>query len=92
MENSSSSLDLNISTAPFLDDDYMIVATDKYADLRRQTDIALFIVSITLSPVTIVGNLLVHISMYKFRNLRTVTNLFIGSLALTDCFLCIVLY
>jgi hypothetical protein len=40
MENSSSSLGFNISTAPYLDDDYMIVATDKYADLRRQTDIA----------------------------------------------------
>ena len=87
MENSSSSLGLNISTAPYLDDDYMIVATDKYADFRKQAEFAFFIVSIALSPVTIVGNLLVHISMYKFRNLRTVTNMFIGSLALADCFL-----
>jgi hypothetical protein len=88
MENSSSSsLGLNKSTAPYLNDDYMIVVNDKYADFRKQAEFAFFIVSIALSPVTIVGNLMVHISMYKFRNLRTVTNMFIGSLALADCFL-----
>jgi cobalamin biosynthesis protein CobD/CbiB len=59
--------------------------TKNYADFRKQAEFAFFIVSIALSPVTIVGNLMVHISMYKFRNLRTVTNMFIGSLALADC-------
>jgi hypothetical protein len=61
MENSSSSsLGLNKSTAPYLNDDYMIVVNDKYADFRKQAEFAFFIVSIALSPVTIVGNLMVH--------------------------------
>jgi len=48
MENSSSSLGINIS-APYLDDDYRILSNDEYADLRKQADFALFIVSIALS-------------------------------------------
>jgi len=55
-----------------------------YANLLRQTEIALFYISLALAPVTITGNLMVHIFMYKFRNLRTVTNMFIGSLTMAD--------
>jgi len=62
----------------------VILSNDMYANLLRQTEIALFFISIALSPVTIIGNLMVEISMYKFRNLRTVTNMFIGSLAMAD--------
>ena len=95
MDNSSSSLGINISSAPNLDDDYRILSNDKYADLRKQVDFALFIACVALSPVTIVGNLMVHISMYKFRSLRTVTNMFIGSLAVADFllgFVCLPIY
>lgn len=91
MENSScivgtSTCVLNMTSTVYTNDS-VIVSNDKYAYLLEQTQTALFVISLVLASVTITGNIMVHISMYKFRNLRTVTNMFIGSLALADCLL-----
>ena len=90
MENSSCKFGttcvLNMTSMSYANNS-VILSNDQYANLLEQTETALFVISLVLAPVTITGNLMVHISMYKFRNLRTVTNMFIGSLALADCLL-----
>lgn len=60
--------------------------SDNYTELRNQTNFVLGILSSTLIPIVLVGNLLVIISLVKFKfRFRNVTNLFIGSLSSADC-------
>ena len=65
----------------------VFLSSNKYANKLVHTDSILFCISLVLTPVTIIENILVQISMYRFRNLRTVTNMFISSLAMADCIL-----
>lgn len=60
--------------------------SDNFTELRNQTNFVLGILSSTLIPIVLVGNLLVIISLVKFKfRFRNVTNLFIGSLSFADC-------
>lgn len=62
--------------------------SELYINLRAQTDFVLAILSFTMVPVVLIGNLLVIISLIKFKfRFRNVTNLFIGSLSVADCLL-----
>ena len=90
MENYSSTIGynsiLNMTTMLYTNFSAFL-SNEKYANILEHTDTVLFCISLVLTPVTIIGNIMVHISMYKFRNLRTVTNMFIASLAMADCIL-----
>ena len=88
MENYSSTIGYNsiLNITTMLDTNFSaFLSNKKYANILGHTDTILFCISLVLVPVTIIGNIMVHISMYKFRNLRTVTNMFIASLAMADC-------
>jgi hypothetical protein len=90
MENYSSTIGynsiLNMTTMLYTNFSAFL-SNEKYANILEHTDTVLFCISLVLTPVTIIGNIMVHISMYTFCNLRTVTNMFIASLAMADCIL-----
>ena len=90
MENYSCTIGYNsiLNMTTMLNTKYQcILSSNKYANKLMHTDIILFCFSLVLTPVTIIENILVQISMYRFRNLRTVTNMFISSLVMADCIL-----
>lgn len=57
---------------------------EDYENLNKNLDVIFGVISLVITPLVIGGNALVIISLFKFRRLRTTTNMFIGSLALSD--------
>ncbi|XP_061173215.1 octopamine receptor Oamb-like [Saccostrea echinata] len=66
------------------------MSSSDYLDLREKTIFYLGVLSTAIIPFILTGNLLVLISLVKFKfRFRNVTNLFIGSLSVADCLLAV---
>ncbi|XP_062609052.1 octopamine receptor Oamb-like [Saccostrea cucullata] len=66
------------------------MSSGDYSDLRERTIFFLGVLSVAIIPFILTGNLLVLISLVKFKfRFRNVTNLFVGSLSVADCLLAV---